>query len=60
MLSLLYIIRNVLSAVSVFSAHEKKLEAEFWPDVRPISAALRMQVRRPLLVPVIITASKEI
>ncbi|XP_026779494.3 monofunctional C1-tetrahydrofolate synthase, mitochondrial [Pangasianodon hypophthalmus] len=26
-----------------FSAHGKKLEAESWPDVGPISAALRMQ-----------------
>ncbi|XP_060772326.1 monofunctional C1-tetrahydrofolate synthase, mitochondrial isoform X2 [Neoarius graeffei] len=28
---------------ALIPAHEKKLEAEFWPDVRPISAALRMQ-----------------
>lgn len=46
--------------LTVFSAHEKKLEAESWPDVRPISAALRMQVRRHPLVPAVITAFREI
>ncbi|KAF7690562.1 hypothetical protein HF521_012366 [Silurus meridionalis] len=29
--------------IPAFSAHEKKLEAESWPDIRSISAALRMQ-----------------
>lgn len=52
--------RCSLLYLAVFSTQEKNPEPESWLDIRPVSAALRMQVRRRPLVHVVITASRDI